>query len=128
MDCTEGPQAKLTRAFGDKLAKIAKRPVRYVDERLTSKAARALLSPAELTRKKLGDNYMRTYEKTVQAEVTESLADPSHYSKGKRMIRFDAPDKPRNAHVVEDGNLITARFPGDTFTFSQRIIDYLENK
>lgn len=53
MDCTEGPQAKLTRTFGDKLSKIAKRPVRYVDERLTSKAARALLSPAELTRKKL---------------------------------------------------------------------------
>lgn len=53
MDCSEGPQAKLTRIFGANLAQATKRPVHFVDERLTSKAAREMLSPAELTRKKL---------------------------------------------------------------------------
>jgi putative Holliday junction resolvase len=53
MDCSEGPQAKLTRSFGQKLAHATRCPVHFVDERLSSKAARGMLAPAELTRKKL---------------------------------------------------------------------------
>ena len=52
MDNTEGPQAKLTRAFGDELARTTGLPVYYFDERLSSVAAEELLRPAELTRKK----------------------------------------------------------------------------
>lgn len=52
MDDTEGPQAKLTRAFGDALAGAAHLPVHYYDERLSSCAAEELLLDAELTRKK----------------------------------------------------------------------------
>lgn len=52
MDDTEGPQAKLTRRFGDALARSADKPVHYHDERLSTCAADDLLQPAELTRKK----------------------------------------------------------------------------
>ena len=53
IDCSDGPQAKLTRRFGEKLGQATKRPVHFVDERLSSKAAKEMLYPAELTRKKL---------------------------------------------------------------------------
>ncbi len=52
MDDSEGPQAKMTRAFGDELARLAGRTVLYHDERLTSVEAEELMRPAELTRKK----------------------------------------------------------------------------
>jgi putative Holliday junction resolvase len=52
MDDTEGPQAKLTRQFGDALARATSLPVHYIDERLSSFAAEELLRPAELTRGK----------------------------------------------------------------------------
>lgn len=52
MDDTEGPQAKTVRAFGDQLAAYTRKPVHYVDERLSSFAADDLLRGAELTRKK----------------------------------------------------------------------------
>lgn len=51
-DGSEGPQAKLTRAFGDELAKRAGVPVEYFDERLTSYAAETLLRDRDLTRGK----------------------------------------------------------------------------
>ena len=52
MDDTEGPQAKLTRKFGESLAQESGKPTHYFDERLSSHAAQELLRPAELTRKK----------------------------------------------------------------------------
>lgn len=52
MDDTEGKQAKVTRAFGDKLAEQSGLAVHYFDERLSSVAADELLFPAELTHKK----------------------------------------------------------------------------
>ncbi len=53
MDGTEGPQAKLTRAFGARLERGAPgRPVTFWDERLSSFAADQLLAQADLTRAK----------------------------------------------------------------------------
>ncbi len=52
MDGTEGPQAKLTRRFGDELGRETGIPVQYWDERLSTNTARELMIPAELTRKK----------------------------------------------------------------------------
>jgi len=52
MNDTEGPQAKTVRTFGDQLAAHTRKPVHYVDERLSSFAADDLLRGAELTRKK----------------------------------------------------------------------------
>lgn len=52
MDDSEGPQAKLTRQFGDGLAQRTGLPVQYFDERLTSFAADERLFDAQLTRGK----------------------------------------------------------------------------
>jgi len=52
MDGTEGPQAKLTRKFGEELQRASDKTVHFWDERLSSHAAAELLQPAELTRKK----------------------------------------------------------------------------
>jgi putative Holliday junction resolvase len=52
MDGSEGPQAKLVREFGGRLADATGKPVHYWDERLSSESADALLAPAALTRKR----------------------------------------------------------------------------
>jgi len=52
MDDSEGPQAKLTKAFAAKLQAHLDIPIHFQDERLTSFAAKEKLAPAELTRKK----------------------------------------------------------------------------
>ncbi len=52
MDDSEGPQAKLTRQFGDQLASVAQAPVHYWDERLTSREAQMKLVETGLTRAK----------------------------------------------------------------------------
>jgi putative Holliday junction resolvase len=51
MDGREGPQARLTRAFGDALARISGKPVHYWDERLSSFAAEETLRDSDLTRR-----------------------------------------------------------------------------
>ena len=52
MDDSEGPQAKLARAFGEELKRRGQKPVHFQDERLSSAAADELLQAAEFTRKK----------------------------------------------------------------------------
>jgi len=51
MDGTEGPQAKFTRAFGDRLSAASGTPVHYWDERLSSFAAEDTLRDEDLTRR-----------------------------------------------------------------------------
>ncbi|UCC29505.1 MAG: Holliday junction resolvase RuvX [Phycisphaerales bacterium] len=64
MDGTEGDQAKVTREFGEALARTTGRPVHYWDERLSSRSARELLQPAGLTHKK-----RRAVEDSIAAQV-----------------------------------------------------------
>ncbi len=49
MDGSEGGQAKLSRTFGDALARHSKKPVAYQDERLSSHAADGLARDAGLS-------------------------------------------------------------------------------
>ena len=49
MDDSEGPQAKLVRAFGTALGEAARLPVHYLDERLSSYAADELMGQTGLT-------------------------------------------------------------------------------
>ncbi len=64
MDGTAGPQAELSRRFGDALSRTTGQAVHYFDERLSTKAAEDLLRPADLTRKKL-----RAVRDAVAAQV-----------------------------------------------------------
>jgi hypothetical protein len=69
-----------------------------------------------ITAWKLGD-YYRTYPTYTQDEVIASLADKKQFIKGNPTI----------AMVVEDGNLITARWPKDIYLYAQKLIDKLKN-
>jgi putative intracellular protease/amidase len=82
-------------------------------------------------------NYYRTYTEepgqpggymSVQAEVTRALEDsadfrdvvrgsPHWWLKSSGMVRDTATDS-RPAFVVDDGNYVSARWPGDTHTFA----------
>src|SRR5262249_30247365 len=89
-------------------------------------------------------DYYRTYSEqpgqakgymAVQSEVTRALEDPADFRdvtpstphrrlKSAGMARDTATDS-RPAFVVEDGNYISARWPGDTQTFAGVVSDRL---
>lgn len=89
-------------------------------------------------------DYYRTYTEqpgqgcgymSVQSEVTRALEDPADFRdvergtphwrrKSSGMARDTATD-PRPAFVVDDGNYISARWPGDTHTFAGVVSDKL---
>ena len=88
-------------------------------------------------------DYYRTYLEqagqpagfmSVQAEVTRALerstdcdvspSDPSIMRSGRARDRFD-DDRP--AFVVQDGNYISARWPGDVHTFAKRFSKLLKD-
>ena len=65
---------------------------------------------------------------SVQAEVTRALKDPTDFCdvrprsrrwrlKTSGLVRDTATDS-RPAFVVDDGNYVSARWPGDTHTFA----------
>jgi putative intracellular protease/amidase len=64
---------------------------------------------------KLGD-YYRTYPEYVQDEVSRNLSNKNQFKTGN-------PMKPM---VVQDGNLITARWPLDAYLYAQTLISNLE--
>ena len=75
-----------------------------------------------LTAWKLG-RYYRTYDAYVEDEVTDALAVPTDFVLGPRTLAArgtredDAP-----AFVVEDGNYLSARWPGDAYLFAKRLL------
>jgi len=66
-----------------------------------------------LTAWKLGD-YYRTYTEYVEDETVKALKEKSDFRHGGSI---------RRPFVVEDGNLITARYPGDADLFAQTLVD-----
>ncbi|WAC93717.1 type 1 glutamine amidotransferase domain-containing protein [Mycobacterium sp. Aquia_213] len=90
-------------------------------------------------------DYYRTYPEqpgqpggymSVQSEVTRALEDPTDFRdvergtphwrrKSSGMARDTATDS-RPAFVVDDGNYISARWPGDTHTFAGVVSDKLK--
>lgn len=71
-----------------------------------------------LTAWKLGD-YYRTYPEWVQDEVSRALSDPSHFETGPMIATYN------NGFIVRDGNLVTARWPGDAERFAAELVGML---
>jgi putative intracellular protease/amidase len=91
-------------------------------------------------------DYYRTYTEepgqpggymSVQSEVTRALRNPADFCDVKRgsshfrlktsgVVRDTATDS-RPAFVVEDGNYVSARWPGDTHTFASVLSDRLKS-
>jgi putative intracellular protease/amidase len=78
-----------------------------------------------LTAWRLG-RYYRTYPAYVQDEVTASLDDPGQFVRGPRSQRRGTSTDHSAAFVLEDGNYVSARWPGDAYLFAERFRRLLE--
>jgi len=76
---------------------------------------------------KLG-KYYRTYPEYVQDEVKRALANPrEQFQRGPvNLGKHGTPDDDAPAFVVEDGNLVSARWPGDAYLFARRFLAQVE--
>ncbi|MET7621559.1 type 1 glutamine amidotransferase domain-containing protein [Streptomyces sp. NPDC005408] len=72
--------------------------------------------------------YYRTYPAYVEDEVKAALNDPgTRFERGPRVLtaRGSATDD-THAFVVQDGNYLSARWPGDAYLFGRRFLELLE--
>jgi putative intracellular protease/amidase len=79
-----------------------------------------------LTAWKLG-RYYRTYPAYVEDEVVANLADPAQFERGPRETRRGTRTDHTHAFVVQDGNYVSARWPGDAYLFAERFLGLLES-
>jgi len=78
-----------------------------------------------LTGWRLG-RYYRTYPAYVEDEVTAALRDSSQFVRGPLARRRGTPTDHRAAFVIQDGNYLSARWPGDAYLFAERFRRLLE--
>jgi putative intracellular protease/amidase len=72
--------------------------------------------------------YYRTYPAYVEDEVRAALDDPAQLEHGPRVYtRRGTIDDDAPAFVVEDGNYISARWPGDAYLFARRFAALLDS-
>lgn len=78
-----------------------------------------------LTRLWLGD-YYRTYrESSVEDEVRRALGEDGEFLSGPLPLRRDAPDHLEPGFVCQDGNYLSARWPGDVHSLAHRFVALL---
>jgi putative intracellular protease/amidase len=70
-------------------------------------------------------SYYRTYPQTVESEVKGALASDKDFMHGPFMPMRDSATQPQRGFVVRDGQLLTARWPGDCHRFGQEFVQML---
>ncbi len=73
---------------------------------------------------KLG-RYYRTYPAYVEDEVTAALSDPGQFSRGPLGLTRDTATTDRDGFTVLDGTYLSARWPGDAYTFARRFAELI---
>lgn len=94
------------------------------DYRVTALLRTQELTAWALTALWLG-SYYRTYPETVQSEVTRNLKSPHQFLTGPFPLSRDSMNRLTAGFIVEDRNLITARWPGDAHHFGFRLAQRL---
>ncbi|MFF4394139.1 type 1 glutamine amidotransferase domain-containing protein [Streptomyces sp. NPDC001480] len=71
--------------------------------------------------------YYRTYPAYVEDEVRSALDDPARqFARGPReLTRRGTADDDTHAFTVQDGNYLSARWPGDAYLFARRYLALL---
>ncbi len=97
---------------------------------LASRRTTCLTKPMErgaylATAWKLG-RYYRTYPTYVEDEVVAALDDRSQFSRGPLRLRRDDGGADHRGFTVLDGNYLSARWPGDAYTFARRFTSLLD--
>ena len=77
-----------------------------------------------LTAWRLG-KYYRTYPEYVEDEVVANLASPAQFERGPRETKRGTRTDHTHAFVVEDGNYVSARWPGDAYLFAEKFLERL---
>lgn len=78
-----------------------------------------------LTAWKLG-RYYRTYDDYVEDEVRAALASQDDFVRGPvTLLTKGTATSDRGAFVVEDGNYLSARWPGDAYLFARKLVERL---
>jgi len=94
-------------------------------KKVTTLPAHMELLAHRLTKLWMGD-YYRTYpETTTEEEVRSFLMGAADFDVGPKGTTRDTPSDSSPGFVVQDGNLITARWPGDAHRFGAAICDSL---
>ncbi len=71
--------------------------------------------------------YYRTYPEYVENEVRAALADPARqFERGPEFSKRGTRTDDSASFVVQDGNYLSARWPGDAYLFARRFRDVLE--
>ncbi len=86
----------------------------------------ALTRPLEniawlLTAWKLGD-YYRTYPEWVESELRRAVGDAGRFERGPLIASYGNP------FTVRDGNLLTARWPGDASRFAEELVAMVQGE
>jgi len=74
----------------------------------------------QITRAWLG-NYYRTYDQSVQAEVTAALAKPEDFLEGPMPLTRDSEKNLKSGFVVRDRHYLSARWPGDAHSLAHEL-------
>lgn len=95
------------------------------DRRTTALPAFMELSAWWSTRLWLHD-YFRTYPETVQRIVSRELKDEHQFVPGPHSLRRDSAGSIERGFAVQDGNYVSARWPGDAYCFAHGFRGVLE--
>ncbi len=96
---------------------------------LTGRRTTALTEPQEnlavqLTRRALPGHY-QTYPETVETEVKRLIGLGGIFERGPLIPRYAGRHSPEVGFVVQDGNYLSARWPGDAWTLALRLAELL---
>jgi putative intracellular protease/amidase len=78
-----------------------------------------------LTAWRLG-RYYRTYPAYVEEEVRAALSEANQFVRGPRTMRRGSATDHSAAFVAQDGNYLSARWPGDAYLFAERFRALIE--
>jgi protease I len=78
-----------------------------------------------LTRLWLNDYYLTYPGITVEEEVTKALSARHHFQAGPNPLLRDAPGHLERGFIVQDKNYLSARWPGDAYSFSNQFVAML---
>lgn len=81
-----------------------------------------------LTRLWMKDYYLTYHGLTVEKEVRSVLSSEANFYKGKLPVFRDSKSNLSSGFVVKDRNYVSARWPGDVYSFSKEFINLVLEK
>lgn len=79
-----------------------------------------------LTRAALGDHY-RTFAETVEQEARRAVGPQGRFETGPIIPRYATAERRNAGFIVEDGDYLSARWPGDAWTLAQAMCAQLQS-